>query len=275
MSQDSLEQRRSWFRFFPEGSLEFVVVTRILVILLMLMLMIVKGTQAPFILLVLFGTLWIDHMLTLSWTVQLATDLSAFTEETLPNTGQTPVGVGKALLIVSLPITLAFAAIAPWPEILLPAGAARQAAGGILKPLLGLASVAGLFPAFRQARRLQLGSAVWMVAYLLPLIHWVGIHRLLSPLDKKILERFRSRPASDESGPGAVAAAADVLWIISVLPWLVAAILALSRGSLASSGTAGQLTYVCGAMLFGVYSIVDLAAMEKVQRRFLRLIRSL
>ena len=254
MSQDSLQQRRSWFRFFPEGSLEFVVVTRILVMLLMLMLMIVTGTQAPFILMALLGMLWVDHMLTLSWTVQL---------------------VGRTLLIVALPITLAFAAIAPWPEILFPVGLARGAANNAIKPLLVVASVLSLLPAYRQARSLQLGPAVWTLAYLLPLLHWLGIHRLLAPLDRRLLSRFRAEPAPEDVGPGTVAAAADVLWIICVLPWLIMAILAFTRGPSAAGGMAGRLACVCGVLLFGLYSVVDLAAMEKVQRRFLRFLRSL
>jgi len=274
MSQDNLQQRRSWFRFFPEGSLEFVVVTRVLVMLLMLMLMIVTGTQAPFILMALLGMLWLDHMLTLSWTVQLVTDLSTLAEDASPGSGQKPTGIGKTLLIVALPITLAFAAIAPWPEILFPVGTVRGTANSAAKPLLVVASLLSLLPAYRQAKSLQLGPAVWTLAYLLPLLHWLGIHRLLAPLDRRLLSRFRIEPAPEDVGPGTVAAAADVLWIICVLPWLIMAILAFTRGPSASAGMAGRLACVCGVLLFGLYSVVDLAAMEKVQRRFLRLLRS-
>lgn len=272
MSQINFEQRRNWFRFFPEGSLEFVVITRVLAVLLMLM--IVKGTQAPLILLALLAMLWLDHMLTLSWTVQLATDLAGFAEKPLSETNQEPVRFGPTLLIVALPITLAFAAIAPWPAILLPPGAPRDTANTVLKPLLGLASVAALLPAFRRARMLQLGPACWTFVYLLPLLHWVGIHRLLAPLDARLLNQLRPSQAAEEPGPGALAAAADVLGIITVLPWLLMAVLAFRLEPAASGGMAGRLGCVCGTLLFGLYSVVDLAAMERVQRRFLRLIRS-
>jgi hypothetical protein len=122
---------------------------------------------------------------------------------------------------------------------------------------------------------LQIGRTFWTFAYLLPLLHWVGIHRLLAPLDTRLLNQLRRSAASDEAGPGALAAAADVLWIISVLPWLVmAALTFISLEPAASGGMAGRLACVCGTLLFGLYSVVDLAAMERVQRRFLRLIRS-
>ncbi|MGQ9649564.1 MAG: hypothetical protein ACUVXJ_05610 [Phycisphaerae bacterium] len=274
MSQNNLEQRRNWFRFFPEGSLEFVVITRVLALLLMLMLTIVKGTQVPLILLALLAMVWLDHMLTLSWTVQLATDLASFAENLLPQTDQKPVRFGPTLLLVALPITLAFAAIAPWPAVLLPPGAPRDTANTVLKPLLGLASVVALLPAFLRARMLQLGPAHWTFAYLLPLLHWVGIHRLLDSFDTRLLNQLRPSQAAEEPGPAALAAGADVLWIMSVLPWLLMAVLASPLEPAASGGMAGRLGCVCGTLLFGLYSVVDLAAMERVHKRFLQLIRS-
>ena len=56
-------QRRNWFRSFPEGSIEFVVITRVLALLLLAALAIVPGIQRPAVLVALALVLWVDYLL--------------------------------------------------------------------------------------------------------------------------------------------------------------------------------------------------------------------
>lgn len=275
MSENSIEQRRRWFRFFPEGSLEFVVVTRALSLLLMLGCLIVQGTLRPLAMLALCTILWLDYALTQSWLVQLATDLDAIQKNpTLPQRDLSATR-RRTLFFMVLPATLLLAFVAPWPEALLPAGAIRTAAARFVVPLCGLAAILSLWPALQTAGRLGIGTPFWCRLTLVPLLHWLAIHRLLDPLDRKICATLypNGRPSHDD-GPSFAAAAADTLWIITILPWLAAMILAVSREGAAFEQNTFRLTMGCGSLLYGVFSIVDLAAMENVQRRFLRLIRS-
>jgi hypothetical protein len=275
MNQSSLEQRRGWFRFFPEGSLEFVVVTRVLTMLLILLSMVVTGNQRTIILIGLFGMLWIDHLLTLSWTVQLATDLKGLLATPPAGSAELTTARRRALLLMVLPMSFVLAAVAPWPELLLPAGAVRHTAARLVPIVMGIGFVVSMVPAFRQARALTLGPSLWTGLLLVPLLHWVGIHRLLSHLDRKISSGFRSQPPQENSGPATLAAAADLLWGINILPWLLLLVLALGQRGAASETLAYRVFSICGTLLFGLYSVVDLGAMERVQKRFVQLIRSL
>lgn len=274
MSQSSIEQRRNWFRFFPEGSLEFVVVTRVLSLLLMFGCLIVQGTLRPLATLAICLMLWMDYALTQSWLVQLSTDLGAFERNPPPTHGELSAARRRTLVIMVLPATLLFAFLAPWPEAVLPAGTIRTAAARIIAPACGLAAVISLWPAVQTARSLRCGSAGWSCVTLIPLLHWLGIHRLLNHVDRRICNLLypQGRPPSD-NGPSLAAAAADTLWIITVLPWLLALALSISRGEHAVEQTPFRLTMACGSLLFGLFSVVDLAAMENIQRRFVRLMR--
>ena len=275
MNPSSLEQRRNWFRFFPDGSLEFVVVTRVLAVLLMVLLFVVKGTQQTLVSLALCGMLWVDYLLTLFWIIQLATDLRSLSGSRLAEGPDPSAGRIRTLLVMALPATLAFAIIAPWSQVILPARAMQFAPNQMLVPVLGLAFVVSLSPAYRRAKNLSLGPSIWTLVMLVPLLHWLGIHRLLHGLHDRIARLSDQQSSAEEVGPERSAAAADVLWLITVLPWLLIILLVVLRGA----GTMGPMPYrvmpVCGALLFGLFSAADLAAMEKVQKRFVRLIRSL
>jgi hypothetical protein len=274
MSQSSIEQRRNWFRFFPEGSLEFVVVTRVLSLLLMLGCLIVQGPLRPLATLALCTVLWIDYVLTQSWFVQLSTDLDTFSRDPSPTCEELSARRRRISLFMVLPATLLFAFVAPWPAAVLPAGSIRATAERIIAPACGLAAVLSLWPSLRTARNLQAGSSLWSCATLIPLLHWLGIHRLLNHMDRRICDLLypQGRPPSD-SGPSLAAAAADTLWIITVLPWLLAIGLLIVRGGAAIEQTTFRLTMACGSLLYGLFSVIDLAAMENVHRRFIRLIR--
>jgi hypothetical protein len=275
MSPDNLEQRRNWFRFFPDGTLEFVVVTRVLSVLLMVLLFVVQGTQQTAVFLALCGMLWIDYLLTLFWISRLASDLRSLPPDRSAGAPVPPAAGIRTLLVTALPATLAFAIVAPWPQVILPASAMQPAAIRLLVPVLGLAFLLSLMPAYRRARSLSLGPAIWTAAMLVPLLHWLGIHRLLNGLHGRIVRLSGEQSSAEESGPQLSASAADVLWIITILPWLLIILLMVLKGTGTMSSMPYRIVPVCGAMLFGLFSAVDLAAMEKVQKRFVRLIRSL
>ncbi len=275
MNSNGLEHRRNWFRFFPDGTLEFVVVTRVLAVLLMVLLFVVRRTQQAPVFLGLCGMLWIDYLLTLFWIIQLATDLRSLSSDPSTGTPDSSASRVRTLLVMALPATLAFAVVAPWPQLILSPGPMQAAVTRLLIPALALAFLLSLTMAYRRARGLALGSAVWSFVILVPLLHWLGIHRLLGGLHDR-MARFSGRQASaEDSGAGVSATAADVLWIITILPWLLLILLTVVQGAGAAGAMTHRVVPVCGAMLFGLFSAVDLAAMEKLQKRFVRLIRSL
>src|SRR5437868_8574771 len=70
-----LLERRRWFSFFPEGTLEFLVVTRVLALLLMGTLIIVPSTQRPAVLVALAAVVWADYALLTWWLVHVSADL--------------------------------------------------------------------------------------------------------------------------------------------------------------------------------------------------------
>jgi hypothetical protein len=275
MSQSCLEQRRGWFRFFPSGSIEFVVITRVLALLLMLLLLIAKGTQRPFVFLALCGMLWADYLLTLSWLVQLGTDVIGLTSRPPLEASELSARRARLLLVTILPATFLFAVVAPWAQVVLPPGPMQSAASRIVAPILIVAFIISLVLAWRKAQSLQLGPSIWMLAALVPLLHWLGVHRLLGHIDNRIRGLLPQPPKADDSGPSLAATAADVLWIMTILPWFIMVVIVIVRGVQTVDATPYRFIPICGAMLFGVFSVVDLAAMEVVQRRFLQLIRSL
>lgn len=274
MSPHIPEDRRNWFRFFPDGSLEFVVVTRVLALLLMLMLCIVKGTHRTSVFVALCGMLWIDYMLTLFWLIQLATDLGGPSDGPMPRIVGASTGRVRSLLITGLPATFAFAALAPWPAVILSPGPLRLAAARFAGPVLALAFIASLIPAARKARTLDLGPATWVYVMLMPLVHWLGVHRLLRHLDERLSRLSDRSSKSEDSGPTVLAAMADVLWIASILPWLMTLLVAALQGGDTAAAATHRLLPACGALTFGLFSTFDLAAMDRVQKRFLRLVRS-
>lgn len=273
MNGDRLVERRKWFRVFPEGTLEFSIITRVLALMMMMALAVVGGTQRPVVLVGLLGVLWIDHVLLLWWAIQVAMDLR-FVSGKAQADGSARVRA-RVAFVAALPSVAAVAALMPWEGLITLLKGTRPESGLWMAVPVGaaVAFFAMLVPASRALRTIELGSSGWTVLLSIPLLNYFALHRIAGGLDVRIREQLRGRglQESDETGPSAALIAADVTWVLSVLPWLVVIGVAVIRGwPVSSAFKAGP---VCGTLLAAVFAIANLAALESVQRRIVTLIR--
>ncbi|HSW45263.1 MAG TPA: hypothetical protein VLM89_06805 [Phycisphaerae bacterium] len=264
MSDTPLEQRRRWYRHFPEGSLEFLVVTRVLAVLLLLTLIVLREAQRPFITAVLIGVLWFDYVLMMWWAIQVRLDLDAAAGR--------PENTAKRWLVglkACLPSAIASAALSPWPVLF-----ARQQGLATLR-LAGMAVLFILFAvvAQRAMQRAGVGKPLWTALTLLPGIHWFAFHRIAAGLEARVQQQARER-RPDTVFPHASSpalAVADATWVLCALPWLLVAVLTLIEGW-PGEGPARMVPF-CGMILAALFGVANLAALERVQRHFLQLIR--
>src|SRR4030095_16365697 len=75
MIDDNLSQRKSWFRYFPDGTIEFTVITRVLALMFLAGLAMVSIAQRPTTMTLLWAIIWVDYALVLSWAIQINVDL--------------------------------------------------------------------------------------------------------------------------------------------------------------------------------------------------------
>jgi hypothetical protein len=111
------------------------------------------------------------------------------------------------------------------------------------------------------------------VLFLIPIVHWFALHRLLSSLDARLKEAAsrRGQPGTSGEANTVTIALADVTWVLSVLPWAIMLVVSLVRGG----WPGGRVMPVCGTLIASVFVVADLAAMEGIQRRFVALVRKL
>jgi hypothetical protein len=269
MSQDGIAEQRRWFRFFPEGSIEFTIITRVLALILLLALAVVSGTQRVPVLLALSMVLWADYMLTLWWLIQMASDLNALAAASPPSAAELSRERLRIGAMVTLSATAAFLMLAPWPAV----APARPPLGFVARTLPIAMYV--VYPitvvlAWRSLRTLALNRPGRTFLLLVPIVHWIALHRLMGDLEARLKHGADEKPHDTGSSSGDLSTmliAADVVWVLGVLPWLVLYVLALAGGDLSRIGL------VCATMLSGLFAVIDLAAMESLQRRFVGALR--
>jgi hypothetical protein len=272
MTADRLLERRKWFRVFPEGTLEFMIITRVLALLMLIALAVVGGAQRPFVLVGLAGILWVDYALLLCWVVQLAMDLRCASDG--QGAHDTPRRRTTVAVQAILPSMAAVTALMPWGSLMrVVTGNPSPALAAMISAAAAIVFVALLWPAYRALRSIELGSPIWTILFLIPLLHFFALHRLASGLDARIHGQLRSRGERVEPTHSASMAviAADVMWVLTILPWAVIVGIVLVNGWPAHS--AFKIGPVCGTMLAALFAIANLAAMESVQRQIVTLIR--
>ena len=115
MSEDMLTERRQWYHCFPEGTIEFNLVTRIVVVGMLGALAVLPESQHVLVINGLVETLWFDALLIIWWAVQIGMDL----ETSIAPSGRRlcSMSLNKAFLTVSraqmaiFSITCAFSAV--------------------------------------------------------------------------------------------------------------------------------------------------------------------
>jgi len=276
MSSNALSERREWFKYFPEGTVEFVLVARVLLLILLVALAFVRATQRSIVLLAFGGVIWVDYVLMLWWAVQMAGDM-----ENLFRDSPLPADVVRrqrvwALMVGILPSIIACLMLLPWPEFIFKAESSRTAFIQIMLPLLGVLYVVFVYTGQRALGKMSLGSARWIVLLLIPIVHWWAFNRLMKGLQLKLAEKMQERdqPSVDDRGLDVLLRVSDITWLLSILPWGVILILALSKSFWPSSFPYVAIP-LCAIVLAVVFCIVNLAAMEYIQRRFVAAIRKL
>lgn len=273
MNGERLLERRKWFRVFPEGTLEFVIITRVLALMMLMALAVVGGTQRPLVVSSLIAILWIDYALLLWWVVQVAMDLGFVADPARADDSARKRS--RAAMVAVLPSMAAAAALMPWGQLLTVVTGTRPSGAltTVLPSIAGLAFVLLLWPAYRTLRRIELGSPLWTILFLVPLLHFFALHRIACGLDERIRGQLRERDAHSEAQRSATGAMliADVTWVLSVLPWAVVIGVAVLRGW--PAGGAFKIGPVCGTVLAALFAVANLAALESIQRQIVTLLR--
>ena len=267
----NLAERRAWFRHFPEGTIEFTIVTRVLAILLLGVIMIVSSAQRHHALTALVAVLWLDYALTLWWLIQLSRDLDDLFEQPDLDAGAARKRRLVLLGMLIVPSVLAALILAPQTQALL-----TRAGGKVLLPVLGVVYLAAVGFARRALLRLNLVSGLHAVLLFVPVVHWFALHAAVVRLHGRIRERALSRgfAVSDETGRGAASIAADVLLGGGIVFWGLWILLTLARGG-AMTGPLPTLVELVGIFFAALFAVVDVAVMEALQRRFSALIKRL
>ena len=116
MSGSILEQRKRWYRYFPEGSLEFLVATRVLAVVLLLAMVVMHDVQRPVILTALIGVLWFDYVLIVWWAICMTLDLDLLAGQN-PTASETAARGWVIGLKACLPSVAAAFGLATWPAL--------------------------------------------------------------------------------------------------------------------------------------------------------------
>jgi len=280
MNNNTLLQRQRWFRLFPEGSIEFLVATRLLVMILLLALLIIGNVQVQLLasLVALTAVLWLDYVLVVWWAVQIAIDLQEVILRQSTNADALRRRRIRAGIVVCLPSTVAAMIIAPWPTLLhfFQAELLPDATMAVARVVAALLFIVLVIWAQRTMRRIGLGSRLWTLLLLIPVLHWFAMHRLMVGLERRLRESEMAVSAETEheaaDGPELAVAIADVTWALAVLPWSVLMILVLIGGSWPTEFPQAAVPF-CGVPLAAIFAVADLAAMERVQRQFVTTLR--
>lgn len=268
MTEPTLPQRRLWFRYFPEGSIEFTIVTRLLIFLGLLASAAVGTERIRYYFMVATcGALWLDYMLTLWWLIQVQADLRDFA----PGQGKSETTAPPrttALFFCAIPSIIFFLIVAPWPTVLIGSFQTRELIQRVGLPILAVALIVAVFAAQKVLSRYEIKPGLWRTLFLVPIIHWFALHRLIPALHNQIADQ--SGPESDEirkDAPDTALIIADITVVPAIALWLVPLALMISRGVWPSHPLVNILP-VCGTLLLTVSLITELAAMEHTQSRF-------
>lgn len=270
---DSLSERRRWFRHFPEGSAEFLLVTRVMALGLMLLLAVVHSTQAIAVATAVIVILWVDHLLMIWWTIQISSDLDDMDQPSPPAAATSRLHRAKALAAAACPLVAALPLLAPWDRLVFGFESTRAAAMRIVVPILMLGFAAGLVAARRLIRTLRAGTPAWKVLLVIPAFHWLALQRILPGLEAEVEKRARRggmHPHIPHTGTALMVA--NLAWLGSMATWGGYLALSLEIGGLSAPGMKTACA-LFGTLLAVFLMTAQLAAIEHVQRRFVELLR--
>jgi hypothetical protein len=268
----NLAERRAWFRHFPEGTLEFLLVTRVLALILLAGLTVVRGSQRPAILLVLGALVLVDYLLILWWSIQLVVDLEDLAAPGSANADQARKRRMSTFLGAMLPAFFAMLCLTPVLEFTEPDPVRRQRLATFFYPAMGAGYLLILYFAYRRLVSIRFGPKGWVILFFCPGLHFFALHRLLAAWQRQLHERLRASQIRTDPAAGATLLFADIAWVVTMLA--VGLLVVMSRQQDAAwVDRMHSVAYFTTALLAAIFSIAQVALMENVQRRFLAALR--
>jgi hypothetical protein len=269
MPQPTLSQRRLWFRYFPEGSIEFTIITRVLIFLGLLASASVGTERIRYYFLVATcGALWLDYALTLWWLIQVHADLRQFEPSEQADASRSVPSRAWTLIISLIPSIIFFLIITPWPLLLVGSFETRGMIYRFVLPILALALIAAIVLAQKVLQRIEVKPALWRFLILVPIIHWLALNRLIFVLHRKISQKSGLQTGEiNEDAPHTAVVLADITVPLAIFLWMIPLALWISRGVWPGHPLITILP-IGGTIFLSVALIAELAAMEHVQNRF-------
>ncbi len=263
---DNLARRRLWYHYFPEGTIEFLLVTRVLALLILAALAVVHGTQLDMALIALGLLLLADALIIQWWGVQIVTDLSDLkSQESSRLAARRRL---RAWVLAALPALIMVVTLLPWSGFVIYDPAMRARVNAWI-PLIGVPLyLAALVPAVLGLRAIHYGATAWCVCWLIPGIQWWALHRLIGDWQARIDQSLGSRRKETEPPSTGTVLFVDIMWVLAMLA--VAGLFLV--GTLRTEGLQGggpRLLIIAGTGLVALFAIGQVAVMENVQRRFL------
>jgi hypothetical protein len=264
----NLAQRRAWFRYFPEGTLEFLLVTRVLALLLLAGLTLVRGSQRPAILFVLGALMLADYLLILWWGIQLVTDL-----DDLETPGSVDAAAARrtrlnTFLVAMLPAFFAMLFLTPFQEFTIADPMKRQHLASILKPILGAGYLILVFFAWRRLAAIRFGHNGWVILFFCPGLHLLALHRLAVRWQRRLDDRLQTARIRSDPAAGGTLLLCDITWVAGMLA--VGLLVVMSgQDDAVWVNRLYKPAYLGTAALAAIFAIAQVALMENLQRRFL------
>ena len=271
MIDENLAQRKSWFRFFPDGTIEFTVITRVLAIMFLTGLAMVSIAQRPVTLTLLWAVIWVDYALMLWWTIEINDDLEDLSQSAPVSNELTRRRRFQEAVLLAIPSIVVMILLVPWPQMVIAKQIDRDRLYYVLVPVVILAFSGSAYLARYATRQLGLSSWLWRVVLLIPGLHWFAMHRLVSQLEQKVGSRLHEKSGTPHTAPSIAGAVADVTLIISLCSWLGW----VRWIQYHPTGAVRMMLQIVGLGSGALFAIIDLAVMEHLQRRFVTLIRKL
>jgi hypothetical protein len=265
LQRELAAQRRRWYRSFPEGTLEFVSVTRILWIIALFVLPIAAGSQRAVAACGISILLLIDFALVMAWLTRLTLDSRAW-RDTAPmslRAARWRAGFATSATITSHACVFLFA----WTFLPLPIGAVRQhpeILGTLRWALVALFVIAIPFTILF-ARRAGLPGGGAALLLTVPILAWWSARHSAARISRDLLRSVD--PAAPDRDARAGLILADVLWALLIL--LIAANLYFPGGWKGVS-----LQSMCSGLGVAFAAIADVAALETAHHRYLNYLRA-
>lgn len=257
-----LAEQRRWFRYFPEGPLEFLAAVRFLWILGLFVVPVVSGFLRIYAALALAFLLSADAALAAWWLAQIAFDRDVWTGRRTWNPREArrravalTLGVLAAHGLLFL-VAITFGRL-PFDWVRVHPGAVSA-----LRSILIVLYVA-VVPVTIVAGRAAGGRTGLVCLLPVPFLHWLAVRRLARCIGADLAADVTARTGRPAPFSTGAILTAEALWIL-----LVPVLAANLWGAFLWTRPSWQA--ICSGIIIAVAGVADVAAVESVQQAYLR-----